>query len=130
MSEVDPKGRGRNHLGRIQREIREWTARPPARTPAAARTRVLARIEERPARGWLLAAVASAAVVVLAAGLLLRGPVTPSGPVAASSDSPPASRGPAGGAGLLVYELESGTKLYLALAAPPVVDLDDDDNDC
>lgn len=114
MSDVDPKGRRRNRLRRIEREIRDWTAAPPARSPRMARTRVLARIEERRTRsGWMFAA-AAAAVVLLALGLLLNGPEAPSeSTVIAAADPSP---------GLLVYELESGTKLYLALTVTtPIV---------
>ncbi len=119
MSGVDPKGRKRNELDRIEREIRDWPSRPPARSPRVARTRVLARIEEPQGtsfwgrkRQWTFAA-AAAMVVVLAVGLLLpRAPVPPpTPPVKMASSEPPASEG-----GLLVYELESGTKLYMALA--------------
>ncbi len=100
------------------RRIRDWTSRPPARSPRVARTRVLARIEERRSRPrWRFAAAAAAIVVVLAFGLLLRRPEAPSGPPRiAASESPAPSRGASDGSGLLVYELESGTKLYMALA--------------
>jgi len=99
-----------DELRRIEREIRDWTARPPERSPRVARTRVLARIEGVPTRpGWLAAAAAAALVVALAFGLLLRGPATHPGPPAEAAAAEPSP-------GLLVYELESGTKLYLALA--------------
>ncbi len=108
-----------NELRRLEHEIRDWTSRPPARSPQVTRTRVLARIAERRSRPrWKFAAAAAAMVVVLAFGLLLRRPETPSGPPKMAASEPAApSRGTAGGSGLLVYELESGTKLYMALAA-------------
>lgn len=109
MGDVDPKGRRRNKSRRIEREIRDWTAAPPARSPRMARTRILARIADRRTRsGRMFAAAAAAAVALLAFGLLLDGPEAPSdSAVVAAADPSP---------GLLVYELESGTKLYLALA--------------
>ncbi len=118
MSEVDLEGRGREKMQDIEREIRDWTARPAARTPRMARQRVLARIEERrPRRGWLTAVATAAVAVALAFGLLPRGPGTPYEPPVVAGGSPaPSSPGEDGGAGLLVYELESGTKLYMALA--------------
>ena len=95
----------------IEREIRSWTARPPTRSPRVARTRVLARIEERRLwAGWKLAA--AAAVLVVGFALLVLSPETPSGPSTVASVDEPSPR-------ILVYELASGTKLYLALAAPP-----------
>ncbi len=93
----------------IEREIRDWTSAAPERSPRTARTRVLARIEERRTRsGWVFAAAAAAAVALLALGLFLHAPEAPSEStvVAAAEPSP----------GLLVYQLESGTKLYMALA--------------
>ncbi len=120
MSNAGPEGRKRDNLRRIEREIRDWTAGPPARSPRMARARVLARIPERrtPERrtwsGWIFAAAAAAAVALLALGLFLHGPEAPSDStvIAAVEPSP----------GLLVYELESGTKLYLALAVTqPIV---------
>ncbi len=106
-------------MRRIEREIRDWTARPPARSPQVARTRVLARIEERrPRTRWMFAA-AAAMVAALAVGLLLpRGPETPSEPPVRMASAEPSTSSPreTGGSGLLVYELESGTKLYMALA--------------
>ena len=97
-------------LRRIEREIRDWTSRPLARPPRVARTRVLARIDERRPRGGWMFAAAAAMVAVLAFGLLLpRTLETPSGPPVRTAPSEPSP-------GLLVYELESGTKLYMALA--------------
>ncbi len=98
-------------LRRIESKIRDWTARPPARSPRMVRTRVMARIDERRAwtRQWMFAA-AAAMVVMVAVGLLLpRAPETPSEPPVKMASSKPSP-------GLLVYELESGTKLYMALA--------------
>ncbi len=100
-------------LREIEREIRSWTERPPVRSPRVARTRVLARIEER--RGWSPwrpAATAATLVAGLVFGLLLLTPEELSEPpVVARAEEP--------SPGLLVYELSSGTKLYLALAATP-----------
>ncbi len=113
-------------LRQVEREIREWTARVPTRSPRAARTRVLARIPDRRrfprwgirgSSGWALATIATALIAVLGAGLLLRGPEAPNDPpvtVAATPAATPPSPG------LLVYQLESGTKLYLALATTTI----------
>lgn len=113
-----------DELRRIEREIRAWTARPPARPPRMARTRVLARIaERRTSRRWVFATAAGVMVALLAVGLLLRDPGVPPGPppaVAAADPSP----------GLLVYELESGTKLYLALSTTSTAGAGADDTDC
>ena len=98
-----------DELRAIEREIRDWTSRPPARSPRVARTRVLARIGERSRwRGWLTAAAALA--VALAFTLLPRGPGEPPGPTKMAGVARPTP-------GLLVYELQSGTKLYLELAS-------------
>ena len=98
-----------DELRRIESEVRDWTRRAPTRSPRVARTRVLARIEDRRSRsGWMTAAAAAALAVALAVGLLPRGPETRSGPPATAFAEEPSP-------GLLVYELESGTKLYLAL---------------
>ena len=103
----------------IEREIRAWTARPPARPPGAARTRVLARLGERRARPrWRLAVAGAVSALALVMAILLLGPeapdavrptgVRPPGPTVAAAE-------PA--AGLLVYQLRSGTKLYFALTS-------------
>ncbi len=99
----------------IEREIRAWAARPPARSPEVARTRILARLGDRRARsrGWL-AAAAAASALALVAGLLLLGPQAPvEAPPTAVPPTTAAVAEPA--AGLLVYELRSGTKLYFSL---------------
>ncbi len=117
MNDVDPKGRRRDTVQDIEREIRDWTGRPPARSPRMARQRVLARIEERrPMRGWLAVAAATAVAVALTLGLLLRGPGTPQESPVVIADSSTSSPGESQGTGLLVYELESGTHLYMSLA--------------
>jgi len=114
-------------LETLRNEIRSWTDRPPERTPGQARTRVLARIDERHRRRprWRLAVATAALAAGLALGLLLLQPAPPDGPPVATVEpevtlaTPPASQ-------LLLYELRSGTKLYLDLgkatapeAAPP-----------
>jgi len=102
-------------LRRIRREIRSWTARPPARSPQVARTRVLARLDKRrPRPSWRLAAVSVlVTALALAAGLFLLGPEKSDAPAVVTSVDRPAGEHAA--RGLLVYELRSGTKLYLAL---------------
>ena len=94
---------------RIQHAIRAWAARPPALSPRVARARVLARLEERRAwPKWRLAAVAAVLAWVLALGLSWLRPPTLSNPSAGVFVEPPSAR-------FLVYELRSGTKLYLTL---------------
>ena len=103
-----------NELRSLQRDLRDWTTRPATRSPRVARTRVLARIEERRARPWwVLAAVTAGLVAVVAFGLFLRSPRMSYDPPVARAATEPSP-------GLLVYELESGTKLYMALAAATV----------
>ncbi len=105
----------KSDLQDLERRIRSWTSRPPSRSAAAARTRVLARLGERRAwGGWRLAAATAAVVLALISGLFLRRPpaapgIGPRGPSAVVAESP--------SAGLLIYELRSGTKLYLSLAS-------------
>ncbi len=114
----------KSDLQDLERRIRSWTSRPPSRSAAAARTRVLARLGERRARGgWRLAAGVAVVALALVAGLYLRRPpappgIGPRGPSTVVAESPAAGR-PAPGRpapGLLIYELRSGTKLYLSLA--------------
>ena len=90
----------------LRRRIRAWTARPPAIPPPAARTRVLARLEGRRLRPtFRLAAAAAALAAVAVCSLVLQ------------TEKPTAPPAEAPSRGLLVYELESGTKVYLELAA-------------
>ncbi len=98
----------------LKRQIRAWANRPTSRSPAAARTRILARLgERRVGGGWRLAAATAVVALALASGLwLLRSPAPPmseaGGLSAVAAAEPPA--------GLLIYQLRSGTKLYLDLA--------------
>lgn len=100
----------------IERQIRSWATRPPARSPGAARTRVVARLgERRSGHRWRLAlGFAGVAAVALALTTLFLPPsppeLGPADPFAVAAAEPPA-------AGLLIYELSSGTKLYLDLAS-------------
>lgn len=95
-------------LRELEQRIRAWTSRPPALSPKTARTRVLARLEGRRSRPAFSLATAALVVAVLAVGSLMLHPGKP---------VEPPVRTPGGG--LLVYELESGTKVYLDLAARP-----------
>ena len=101
-------------LQSIEREIRAWTARAPSRSPQVARTRVLARLDKP--RAWFAWrwAVAATALAGLAVGFLVVAPDPAFDPPPTAVAERPAERP---GQGLLVYELRSGTKLYLALAA-------------
>lgn len=98
-------------LDRLAGEIRTWTRRPPERSPQVARTRVLGRIAKPRNPAWKLATAAAVLAVAVTAGFLLDSGPTPGPPVATAAVAPPAQK-------LLVFELESGTKLYLALANP------------
>jgi hypothetical protein len=110
-----------DELKNLRDEIRSWTDRPPERTPKQARTRVLARIGGPRRRSrWGLAVATAALVAGLALGLLFLQPTPPAGPpVATVEPAPPPASPPA--SKLLLYELRSGTKLYLDLgpATPP-----------
>lgn len=98
-------------LHRIRRDIGSWARRPPALSPRVARTRVVKRLEKRwRPSGWRMTpAAAVTAVALLALGLLFLEPGRSPGPV-------PTGAPEQSGQGLLVYELRSGSKLYLALA--------------
>ena len=99
---------------RIETAIRAWATRPAARSPRVARARVLAQLDqERHRSGWRLAA--ATLVVAAVCGWFL---LTPN----RSADNRPAATAEQTSPGLLVYELRSGTKLYLALAAPLVAE--------
>ena len=100
-----------DELRGVERRIREWATRPPSTSPRIARARVLARIQERRRwAGWKLAAAAVALAVALASGLLVFAPARRPGAAVDAPAAEPSQR-------LLIYELESGTRLYLALAA-------------
>lgn len=89
----------------LERRIRDWTSRPPSLSPRAARTRVLARLDERRRRpAYRLAAAVLVLAAVTLGSLLLRTQKTAAPPAEAPSQA------------LMVYVLESGTKVYLDLA--------------
>ena len=92
-------------LHEIERRIRAWTSRPPAISPKVARTRVLARLDARRPRTAVRLATALV-VAALAAGVFVFRPEKPAPPPAGEPSR------------LLVYVLESGTKVYLDLARP------------
>lgn len=95
-------------LERLRRDLEEWSRQESRLSASAARERIMARLEAgNGRRGWLFgvaAAVAAAAAILLATPWNREAqPVTP-----AATGSAPTSR-------LLVYELRSGTTLYLPL---------------
>jgi anti-sigma-K factor RskA len=97
----------------IRREIRAWARRSPALSPRVARTRIVARLEERRSfSGWRVATISVSVVALLALGLLFLAPEQSSGPVRTALSEQSEQ-------GLLVYELQSGSKLYLVLAPQP-----------
>ena len=89
----------------LARALRAWAERPPALAAREARRRVRARLELRgPARRpalWAAAMVAGA----VAAALVVRAPQSGLEPAPALSTGGP---GPA----MIVFELDSGTRLY------------------
>jgi hypothetical protein len=90
-------------LHRFHAELERWARRPPEKPAAIARGRVLSRLESRKGtRRWPVPA-AALLLVALALGLSFteREPNPP---------ARPRSR-------LIVYQLQSGTKVYFAL--PP-----------
>ena len=95
----------------LERELRDWAARPPARTAREARQRVLARLETRAPRRraalWAAALFATAA----AAALLVRAPR----PIVA----PPSTLFEGSAPATIVFELDSGTRLYFTPARRP-----------
>ena len=93
---------------RLARQLRRWAERPSSLAPAAARTRVLARLPSRRRRpAWRLAAAAGAlATIALALALVLgRRPEPLPGP-------PPAA---ASAERVIVHQLSSGTTLYIVV---------------
>jgi len=90
-------------LHRFQAELERWARRPPERSATVARGRVLARLGSRSgAHRWQMPA-AALLLAALALGLSLttrRAPVPP-----------PARPDPR----LIVFQLQSGTKVYFAL---------------
>lgn len=96
----------------LARALRAWAERPPALAPRQARQRVRARLETRgPARRpglWAAALFAGA----LAAALVVRAPQSRLEPAPALSTGGP---GPA----MIVFELDSGTRLYFTPRRDP-----------
>ena len=91
-----------------RRRILAWTRRPPVLSPRAARTRVLARLPGRRPRPMFRLAAAILVAAALAAGVFVFLPEEPAAPLVEEPSH-----------GLLVYVLESGTKVYLDLPARP-----------
>lgn len=101
------------HMKQIEKEIREWSRRPGMRTPEMARSRVMAHLGDRkPGRSSWNLAFAAVAIAGLGIGLLLTGTEDrlPSEEVRAVESSSQA---------MLVYELDTGSKLYLDLVSQP-----------
>lgn len=96
-----------DEMDRVAEQLRRWAERPAPLSPRAARTRVLARLPSRRRRpAWRLAAAGALAGLALAMALLVarRDEPVPGAPPSA----PAAER-------LIVHELSSGTRLYIAL---------------
>jgi len=90
----------------FQAELERWARRPPERPAAVVRGRVLARLESRSgARRWQVPA-AALLLAALALGLSLTMPRSEPIPPPARTDTR-----------LIVFQLQSGTKVYFAL--PP-----------
>jgi ferric-dicitrate binding protein FerR (iron transport regulator) len=96
----------------LQRALRAWAGQPPALAAREARQRLRARLETRgPARRpalWAAALVAGA----VAAALVVRAPQSRLEPPPAFSTGGP---GPA----MIVFELDSGTRLYFTPRRDP-----------
>lgn len=91
---------------RFTEELRRWARRPPARPAPMAWNRILARLEARPAvHLWIPASALLLAAATLMVILALPRPIREREP----ADGRPQS--------LIVFQLQSGTKLYFAL--PP-----------
>lgn len=107
-------------LDRIRADFKTWARRRPERSAAGARARVLASIDEtRKQARWRPAAAATLVVAGLTmAALLVVSGVPSDGPLDDRLNSEPAASAASEHAAqpLLIYELRSGTKLYLALA--------------
>ena len=87
-------------------ELRRWARRPPSRPAPMAKSRILARLEARPAaRLWIPASALLLAAATLMVILALPRTDPESQPADGRSQS------------LIVFQLQSGTKLYFAL--PP-----------
>ncbi len=105
-------------IERLAAELRRWAERPTDLSPRAARTRVLAHLQDRRRRpSWRLVAgggalAAGALALVLIAVLTIDRPSIerPDEPVA--SDSAPAAET---GQPTIVHQLSSGTKLYIVM---------------
>jgi hypothetical protein len=101
------------YLDEVKQSVRSWTRSPTTRTPAIARARVLAGLGEPRRLSLLGLATVATAVIGLAAALLFVARPSPSDP-AVQATSATASRLPR--QSIVVYELSSGTKLYLTLS--------------
>ena len=103
------------YLEEIRRSVRVWTRSPTKRDPAIARTRVLADLGERSGSPVLRWAAAAVTIIGLAAALVYLAPPS-SSDRAVETTSVTASTAPR--RSMVVYELSSGTKLYLTLSEP------------
>ena len=104
-------------LEQARRELRAWTERPPLRSAEAARQQILAAIGARPAvrasgGRWKLAAAMAMVVAALVSAVAVLGPRSPGeGPRAV----PAVLTHAVSTSALVVYELHSGTRLYVEL---------------
>ncbi len=94
----------------MERDLRVWAARPPALSASEARRRVRARLETRgPARRPALWAAVLAAGAG-AAALIVRAPDSRYEPPPVADTGAPAPT-------MIVFELDSGTRLYFTPAS-------------
>lgn len=109
----------------VREVVESWAKRPPRRSAAVARTRVLAQLEEGRQRPRFLLAASISAVIGLGFGLLLLAPRWPFGVTPETAAVVPigAFHQP-----LLVYELSSGTTLYFTLSETSAVMSDEPEN--
>ncbi len=102
-------------LEKAQREIAGWTRRAPRRSPATARQRIASELEAyrggSGVRPWKLVAATVVVTAVGSAVVVLR----PDAPTETRPAAPRQFGEVAATPSLVVYELESGTKIYVSL---------------
>ena len=108
----------RRDLDSVRESVKRWARGRPHKSPAVARARVLARLEERRSWSRLWLAASATAIVGLAVALLLVVPTWPPGSAIETVEAVPVidRHQP-----LVVYELSSGTTVYLTLDQTAVI---------
>ena len=99
-------------IDKLRTEMVAWAKRPPARSPAMARSSVERLIRKDRWMGWRTAAAAAAVVALTVTALVSVPALRPH----RDPDDVTSVASPAADGSLLVYELRSGAKLYLTLS--------------